>query len=65
MGKKTMKSAALVAIFGMVFQFGGCLGNQFWRSALLGTVGYSTLELVLDNDNVFDLFEGGATGVNL
>ena len=63
---KLTRSAFLAATLGCVFQFGGCLGTGkgFVRNVLFGTVGYSTLELLLDNDAIFDLFEdGSAAGV--
>ena len=63
MGKKTMKAAALAAMLGTVLQFGGC-GSNFWRTAFVTALGYTGLEFVLDNDGVFDLFEGGATAAN-
>ncbi len=62
MGKKTMKSAALAAVLGTLCGWGGCLDNDsWWGKAFWGTVGYSAMEFVLDNDAVFDLFEDGAT----
>lgn len=58
MGKKTVvKSAALALLIGSAFQFGGCLGGKFWRTTFWDTVGHTTLEYILDNDAVFDLFE--------
>ena len=58
MGKKTMKAAAMAAILGTVLQFGGCFGN-IWKNLLTSAVSYGILEFVVDNDGVFDLFEGG------
>lgn len=57
MNKKALKGAAVVAVLGAVFQFGGCLGGNWWKQTLWTTVGYSGLEFVLDNDTVFDVFE--------
>jgi hypothetical protein len=53
MGKKTMKGAALAAVLGTVLQFGGCFNLQ---TLFASAATYATLEFVLDNDGVFDLF---------
>lgn len=59
MNKRSLKLAAMAALVGSVCQF-GCLGSGF-LSQLLRTAAVSTaIEFVLDNDAVFDLFEGGA-----
>ena len=55
MGKKTVKAAAAIALFGTVLQFGGCIGswfNMIWKN-LPGAV---LTEFITDNDSVFDLF---------
>ena len=53
-----MKVAALAALVGTVFQFGGCLGGNWQR--ILWTAAISQgAEWVLDNDGVFDLFDDG------
>jgi hypothetical protein len=55
MGKKTVKAAAAIALFGTVLQFGGCIGswfNMIWTN-LPGAV---LTEFLTDNDSVFDLF---------
>jgi len=57
MRKKTLKAVTLAAVAGMLFQFGGCLNlNMLLRQGAI----YAAMEFVLDNDTVFDLFEGGA-----
>lgn len=56
MGKKTMKGAALAALFGTVLQFGGCFGDSWWGRWLSDAVLYATYEFVLDNNAVVDLF---------
>lgn len=57
MRKKTLKAVTLAAVAGMMFQFGGCLNiNDLLRSSLT----WATFEFLADNDNIFDLFEGGA-----
>lgn len=55
MGKKTVKAAAAIALFGTVLQFGGCIGQWFGLVAA-NFPGYILSEFVLDNDGVFDLF---------
>lgn len=62
MQKKSFKVAALAALAGTVCGF-GCLGDGFLGFILREAAINSALEFVLDNDSVFDLFEGGATGV--
>ena len=57
MRKKTLKAVTLAACAGMMFQLGGCLNlNSLLRQGVV----YAAMEFVLDNDTVFDLFEGGA-----
>ena len=54
---KKVKTVALTALVGTLFQFGGCLNlNQVLRDAAW----YAAFEFVTDNDGVFDLFESGA-----
>lgn len=55
MGKKTVKAAAAIALFGTVLQFGGCIG-ALWKNFASNAVSYAVTEFVLDNDAVFDLF---------
>ncbi len=43
--------------------FGGCLGLNL-NNLLSAAVTSTAIEFVLDNDGVFDLFEGGATAAN-
>ena len=56
MGKKVMKSAALAAVLGTVFGWGGCLGDWNWQRTLWNGVEYGALEYLLDNDTVYDLW---------
>jgi hypothetical protein len=60
--KKT-KGAVLAFLAGSMLLGGGCLGLN-WQQILWGTALYVGQEFVLDNDGVFDLFEGGATAAN-
>jgi len=55
------KGAALAAAAGSMMMFGGCLDLN-WQRLIWDTAIYAAQEFVLDNDGVFDLFEGGATG---
>ena len=56
MRRNTLKAAALAVLAGTMLQFGGCLNvNQWLRAAAIQVA----FEYVLDNDAVFDLFEGG------
>lgn len=60
MSKKIAKGTVLAAILGTAFSWGGCFGgNGWWSQAFWTAAGYAGLEFVLDNDGVFDLFEGG------
>ena len=59
MGKKLAKGALPAVVMGAVLQFGGCTSVSWWTQALWTAAGYAGLELVLDNDSVFDLFEDG------
>jgi len=52
------KGAALAALSGSLFGFGGCLDLN-WQQLLWDTALYAGQEFVLDNDGVFDLFEDG------
>lgn len=63
MSKKTFKGLAVAAVLGVVFQFGGCLGGNWFRQTLWDTVNYVGIEYVLDNDMVFDLFEDDGNNV--
>jgi len=54
----TKKGAALAALAGSFLFFGGCLGGWF-NAAIAGLPGTIIAEWLLDNDNVFDLFEDG------
>ena len=56
MGKKVMKGAALAAVLGTVFGWGGCLGGMNWQRAFWNAVEYGTLEYLLDNNTVFNLW---------
>jgi hypothetical protein len=58
MARKTMKAAALAAILGTVFGFGGCLSGGLVQRALWTAAGYTGLEFLLDNPDVLDLFDG-------
>jgi len=62
MRKKSMKSAALVALCGMVF--GGCFGclgmDSWWGRIVWDGVLDTAWDYVLDNDAVYDLVEDGA-----
>jgi len=67
MGKKMMKSAALVALMGTCFHSVGCgnlggLGKWFY-GLVASAVPYVGWEFVLDNDGVFDLFEDDGNNV--
>ena len=56
MRKRTLKGAAMIALAGMVFQFGNCIN---WQT-VLQTIGYTAVfEWVTDNNAVFDLFPDG------
>ena len=61
---KVLKGIALGMVLGSVFQFGSCLGTDWWRLGLWTTAAYTSLEYVLDNDEVLDLFESGATQIS-
>jgi hypothetical protein len=61
MSRKVLKSAALLLVLGSVFQFGSCLGGDWWRLGLRNAATYTALEFVLDNNGVIDLFSDGAT----
>jgi len=50
------KKAALAAIAGTTMMFGGCIN---WEQLLISAATTSAIEFVLDNDNIFDLFEDG------
>lgn len=64
MSLKVLKGIALGMVLGSVFQFGSCLGTDWWRLGLWTTAAYTSLEYVLDNDEVLDLFESGATQIS-
>jgi hypothetical protein len=57
MRKKSLKAAALAALGGMMFQFGGgCLGDSWWgRIAMDGLMDIGW-EVLLDYDAVYDLW---------
>lgn len=63
MGKKMVKSAALVAVMGMCFNFVGCgsLGNlgRYGFGLVASAVPYVAYEFLADNNGVFDLFNDG------
>lgn len=64
MSRKVLKGAVLATVLGSVFQFGSCLGSDFWRLGLWTTAAYTSLEYVLDNNQVLDLFtDSGATQI--
>lgn len=64
MSRKVLKGAVLATVLGSVFQFGSCLGSDLWRAGLLQTAAYTSLEFLLDNNQVMDLFtDGGATQI--
>lgn len=67
MGKKMMKSAAVVALMGTCFHFGGCgdLGGiGKWALGIVqGAIPYLGYEFLTDNDGVFDLFEDDGNNV--
>lgn len=54
MGKKTVKAAAAIALFGTVLQFGGCIG-QIWKTLAGSAVSYIGLEFLTDNNGVFEI----------
>lgn len=61
------KGAAVAALAGTMLLGGGCLGfggggGNWWGRLLWDTAIYAGQEFVLDNDNVFDLFEDGTVG---
>ncbi len=64
MKKRTVRAAKFTAILGSAVAFNGCLGADFFKRTLEATVTHSTIEFLIDNDAVFDLFEAGATGLN-
>ena len=55
--RKMKKGAALALLSGATL-FQGCLGDWF-NAALQGLPGTLFAEWLLDNDAIFDLFEGG------
>jgi len=64
MSRKLLKSASLTLVLGSVFQFSSCLGGDWWKLGLVTTATYSTLEFVLDNNAVIDLFTDGAAQIS-
>jgi hypothetical protein len=58
--KKKMKAAAVAGLACTILATGGCIGN--WQQLLINSAIQQAWEFVLDNDAVFDLFEGGGTG---
>lgn len=56
MRKKSLKAAALAALGGMVFQFGGCLGDSWWGRIVWDGALDVAWEALLDYDAVFDLW---------
>jgi hypothetical protein len=62
MTRKTLKAAALAAVLGTVFGFGGCLGQGAVRWVLINTASYTGLEFLLDDNAVFDLFQDSQAG---
>lgn len=69
MGKKMMKSAAIVALMGTCFACNSCnlgglggVGKWFW-GIVASAVPYLGYEFLLDDDGVFDLFEDDGNNV--
>jgi hypothetical protein len=56
MTSRTAKVVALVAMGGLVMQFGGCLGGNVLRTVVTDAALSATYEFLWDNDSVFDLF---------
>lgn len=59
MDKKALKGTALAAIGGSIMFFGGCLDSGMVQKFLYVSAVDQIWEFVLDNDAVFDLWEGG------
>jgi len=59
MVSKKFKGAVLAAMAGAMLFGGGCLGNLNWQRLIWTAAVDQVLEFALDNDGVFDLFEGG------
>jgi hypothetical protein len=55
MKKRTLKTIALVALAGTLFQFGGCVG-QVLKSFITSLPATLLTEFVTDNNGIFDLF---------
>ncbi len=57
MGKKMLKSGAILAAGGTMLGFGGCLGDSWWGYIIRDAALSTAWEFVTDNDSVFDLFQ--------
>ena len=60
MRRKTLRSAALLALSGCLLQFGGCLGGGWWGRLIWDAALYAGWEYLTDNDAMFDLWEDSA-----